>query len=157
MTTSLYFSCKSLGHPCIFRFFSNSFSFVLISNSITSSLGGRGSFAYFKGLLEYLNTHSMTLLMSPYSSISFWVDLSGVLYTFFPVIISPFSGGGYPHSYDLVLTPTDMVWHSTIFCIFVAWSIPCSSFDIMSGFSFSIMGGLFLGSVIPLLRINHTL
>ena len=50
VTTSLILYCKSLGPPCSFRFFYNSFVSVLTSNFITSYLGGRVSCDLFKDL-----------------------------------------------------------------------------------------------------------
>ena len=51
VTTSLTFSCKSLGHPFSFIFVSNNFSLFRTSNTTTSFLGGRGYFACFNDIL----------------------------------------------------------------------------------------------------------
>ena len=61
-TTSLILYCKSLGQPCIFKFFSKSFVLVCTSRSMASSLNIRGSFACFNNLPQSLNTHSMPSL-----------------------------------------------------------------------------------------------
>ena len=62
---------------------------------------------------------------------------------FFPCAYNLLYGGCFDSCLFPCLGVYDMGWPSTPFRILVAWSITCSLFDILEGFSFSARGSFF--------------